>query len=89
MGRPQEDRLDYLCRQDMNAIESAANEIRTAIRNVESMMPKTWIGKKADQWCADHNGRMQRLKTLFDSFPAEENLLVEKARKDETGHGAG
>ncbi|MFG3286077.1 hypothetical protein [Streptomyces sp. NPDC048111] len=94
MGIPQEDRLDYACRQDMNAIESAANEIRTAIRNVESMMPKTWIGKKADNWRTDHDGRMKRLKTLFDSFPAEENRLVEKARQDQSKmnqkmHGGG
>ncbi|MEU3370899.1 hypothetical protein ABZ734_10545 [Streptomyces sp. NPDC006660] len=94
MGIPQEDRLDYNCRKDMNAIETAVGEIRTAIRNVESMMPKTWIGKKADNWRTDHDGRMKRLKTLFDSFPAEENRLVEKARQDQSKmdqkmHGGG
>ncbi|MER5564543.1 hypothetical protein ACFW17_29780 [Streptomyces sp. NPDC058961] len=94
MGIPQEDRLDYVCRQDMNAIETAVSEIRTAIRNVESTMPKAWIGKKADNWRADHDGRMSRLKTLFDTFPAEENRLVEKARQDQATmdrkmHGGG
>ncbi|MGW5127703.1 hypothetical protein ACWEQ7_27385 [Streptomyces sp. NPDC004069] len=93
MGLPQEDRLDYMCRQDMNAIENAVNEIRTAMKNVDSMMPKTWIGKKADHWRTDHEGRMKRLKTLFDSFPAEENRLVEKARQKQAemnskAHGA-
>lgn len=81
MGLPQEDRLDYMCRQDMNAIEISVNEIRTAMKNVDSMMPKTWIGKKADNWRTDHEGRMKRLKALFDSFPAEENRLVENARQ--------
>ncbi|MFJ5897348.1 hypothetical protein ACIQFZ_18110 [Streptomyces sp. NPDC093064] len=84
MGIPQEDRLDYMCRQDMNAIESAVSSIRTAMTNVENMMPKTWIGKKADNWHAEHDGRMKRLRTLFDSFPAEENQLVEKARQKQT-----
>ncbi|MFJ2735665.1 MULTISPECIES: hypothetical protein [unclassified Streptomyces] len=78
----------------MNAIESAVNNIRTAMTNVENMMPKTWIGKKADNWRAEHEGRMKRLRTLFDSFPAEENQLVEKARQKQTQmnremHGAG
>ncbi|MGW3498871.1 hypothetical protein [Streptomyces sp. NPDC001020] len=83
MAIPQEDRLEYICRQDMNAIERAVNEIRTAMADVDKMIPKTWIGKKADNWRIDHEGRMKRLKTLFDSFPAEENRLVEKARQDQ------
>jgi hypothetical protein len=94
MGIPQQDRLDYMCRQDMNAIENAVSEIRTAMKNVENMMPKTWIGNKADNWRTDHEGRMRRLKTLFDSFQAEENRLVEKARQDQAkmdrkAHGGG
>lgn len=84
MAIPQEDRLDYICRQDMNAIENAVRDIRTAMTNVDNMLPKTWIGKKADNWRADHEGRMKRLRTLFDSFPAEENRLVEKARQKQT-----
>lgn len=72
-----------MCRQDMNAIESAVSEIRTVMKDVENMMPKTWIGKNADNWRTDHEGRMRRLKTLFDSFPAEENRLVEKARQEQ------
>jgi len=39
MALPQEDRLDHICRQDVNAIESAVNEIRTAMKNVGNMMP--------------------------------------------------
>ncbi|MCX4549016.1 hypothetical protein OG204_21940 [Streptomyces sp. NBC_01387] len=94
MGIPQEDRLDYICRQDMAAIERAVTDIRTAMKSVDSMLPKTWIGKKADNWRADHEGRMKRLKTLFNSFPAEENRLVEKAQQkqaqmDSKAHGAG
>ncbi|MEU7383861.1 MULTISPECIES: hypothetical protein [unclassified Streptomyces] len=94
MGIPQEDRLDYMCRQDMNAIESAVSSIRTAMANVENMMPNTWIGKKADNWRVEHEGRMKRLRALFDSFPAEENQLVERARQKQTEmdrkmHGAG
>jgi hypothetical protein len=83
VGIPQEDRLDYMCRQDMNAIENAVQDIRAAMKNVDDMMPNTWIGKKADNWRMDHQGRMKRLKTLFDSFPAEENRLTEKAQKDQ------
>ncbi|MFJ8313718.1 MULTISPECIES: hypothetical protein [unclassified Streptomyces] len=64
----------------MNAIESAVKELRTAMTDVDNMLPKTWIGKKADNWRTDHDGRMKRLKTLFDSFPAEEKQLMEKAR---------
>ncbi|MGW6708650.1 hypothetical protein ACWGDE_27690 [Streptomyces sp. NPDC054956] len=83
MGIPREDQADYMCRQDMNAIENAVREIRTAMTNVDAMLPKTWIGKKADNWRTDHEGRMRRLKTLFDSFPAEERRLVEKAQQEE------
>ncbi|WP_405778135.1 hypothetical protein [Streptomyces sp. NBC_00859] len=93
MGIPNEDRLDYMCRQDMNAIETAVQDIKDAMGKVDDMMPHTWIGKKADNWRTDHDGRMKQLKTLFNSFPAEENRLVEKARKkqseqDKKMHGA-
>ncbi|WP_406348173.1 hypothetical protein OHA44_15840 [Streptomyces sp. NBC_00144] len=93
MGIPEQDRLDYVCRQDMNEIERAVTDIKAAMKRVDAMMPHTWIGKKADTWRTDHEGRMKRLKTLFDSFPAEENRLVGEAQKKQSAqdrkmHGA-
>jgi hypothetical protein len=81
MGIPNEDRLDYICTQDMDAIETAVGKIRTAISNVTALMGRdTWSGQSADKWGGDFNGRMKALGTLFDSYPAEEKSLIAKAK---------
>lgn len=84
-----------LCRTDMEKIESDVSAIRTALRKVHEVMgAKTWVGTSADNWATDFNGRMSSLSRLFDSFPAEEQLLIAKAQKnqeasDRKSHGHG
>ncbi|WP_406135569.1 hypothetical protein [Streptomyces sp. NBC_01089] len=78
----------------MNEVETAVTAIRSAMKQVEQMLPHTWIGTKADNWRADHEGHMKRLKTLFASFPDEEKQLIEQAQKkqaalDKKMHGTG
>lgn len=85
MGIPDEDKLGYMCQQDMNSVESSAGRIRAAIAAVNGLMGKdTWVGAKADSWGSDFQGRMGALGRLFDSYPAEEKRLVAKAQKDQS-----
>lgn len=82
MGIPDEDKLGTLCRQDMNKIETSVTAIRTAMRNVNTLIGRdTWVGDAADKWGNDIQGRMGALGRLFDSYPAEENRLVTEAQK--------
>ncbi|MEU8586871.1 hypothetical protein AB0C59_07650 [Streptomyces sp. NPDC048664] len=84
MGIPDEDKLGYLCRQDMNKIETSVSSIRAAITAVNNLIGcETWVGSVADQWGTDFQGRMGALGKLFDSYPPEENRLVAKAQKDQ------
>jgi hypothetical protein len=78
-----EDRLDTQCRQDMAAIETAAGDVRDALRKVNQLMTNTWVGSAADKWAADFQGRMGSLTRLFDSFPPEEQKLIAKAQQDQ------
>ncbi|WP_159056481.1 hypothetical protein [Streptomyces yokosukanensis] len=82
MGIPDEDKLGYICRQDMNAIETSVSNIRSAIKAVNNLIGcETWVGSAADKWGNDFQGRMGALSKLFDSYPAEENRLVTAAQK--------
>ncbi|MEV6010369.1 hypothetical protein AB0M29_26575 [Streptomyces sp. NPDC051976] len=84
MGIPDEDKLGYLCQQDMNSVETSAHNIRAAIQAVNALMGKdTWVGAAADKWGGDFSGRMSTLGRLFDSYPAEEQRLIAKAQKDQ------
>ena len=84
MGIPEQDKLGYICQQDMSSVEGSVAKIRTAIKAVNGLMGKdTWVGATADGWGSDFNGRMGALGRLFDSYPAEEQRLVAKARTDQ------
>lgn len=84
MGRPDEDKLGYLCQQDMKSVETSAGNIRAAIQAVNGLMGKdTWVGATADTWGSEFSGRMGALGRLFDSYPAEEQRLIAKAQKDQ------
>ncbi|MFE6739058.1 hypothetical protein [Streptomyces tubercidicus] len=92
MGTAPQDRLETLCRADMEAIERDVAAIKAATKKVNEMMPHTWTGKNADHWRAAYEARMKQLNRLFETFPAEERKLVEKARKkqeklDQKVHG--
>jgi hypothetical protein len=92
MGTAPQDRLESRCRNDMDAIERDVAAIETAMKRVDEMMPHTWTGKNADHWRSAHEARMKQLKNLFETFPAEEERLVEKARRkqrklDQKMHG--
>ncbi|GAA1894744.1 hypothetical protein [Streptantibioticus ferralitis] len=67
----------------MAAIETAVGNIRDALKKVNQLMTKTWVGSAADKWATDFNGRMGSLSRLFDSFPDEEQKLIAKAQKDQ------
>ncbi|WP_406218402.1 hypothetical protein [Streptomyces decoyicus] len=93
MGIAPQDRLETLCRADMEAIEGDVAAIKAAMKKVNEMMAHTWTGSNADHWRTGHEARMRQLRTLFESFPAEEKKLIEKARKkqeklDRKAHGA-
>ncbi|MDX6329185.1 MAG: hypothetical protein QOI83_1568 [Streptomycetaceae bacterium] len=84
MPVPTEDRLDYICRQDMNKVETSVGNIRAAIKKVTDLMgANTWVGASADTWGTDFSGRMGALSRLFDSYPAEEQRLITKAQQDQ------
>ncbi|MEV6009572.1 hypothetical protein AB0M29_22510 [Streptomyces sp. NPDC051976] len=84
MGIPNEDRLENLCRTDMEKIEADVSDVRAALKKVHDVMgAKTWVGATADAWATDFDGRMISLNRLFDSFPAEEQALIAKAQKDQ------
>lgn len=84
MGIPDEDKLGYLCQQDMNTIETSVSNIRSAITAVNTLIGcQTWVGAAADKWGNDFQGRMGALGKLFDSYPPEEQRLVTKAQKDQ------
>ena len=84
MGIPDEDKLGYLCQQDMNSIETSVANIRAAIQAVNGLMGKdTWVGASADAWGGDFQGRMGALGRLFDSYKPEEQRLIAKAQKDQ------
>jgi hypothetical protein len=94
MGLPDEDKLGYLCRQDMQKINTAVTNIRAALGKVTALMgADTWTGNAADKWATDFNGRMGSLGRLFDSYPPEEQRLItkaneEQAKLDKKMHGA-
>lgn len=82
MGIPDQDKLGYLCRQDVNTIEQSVTAIRTALKNVTSLLgANTWTGSAADKWATDFNGRMGAISRLFDSYPPEECRLIDAAQK--------
>jgi len=84
MPVPPEDRLDTLCRQDMDTIEDSVRAIRAAVKKVTDLMgAATWVGTSADQWGSDFGGRMGALGRLFDSYPPEEQRLIAKAQQDQ------
>lgn len=73
------------CKQDMAAIETAAQNIREALTKVNQLMTNTWVGTAADTWGTDFHGRMARLTSLLSAFPPEERRLIDKARRDQAG----
>ncbi|UQA93729.1 hypothetical protein [Streptomyces halobius] len=83
MGIAPQDRLETLCRNDMDAIERDVAAIKAAMKKVDEMMPHTWTGKNAEHWRMAYEARMRQLRNLFEAFPAEEKKLVEKARKEQ------
>ena len=84
MGIPDEDKLGYLCQQDMGSVETSAGKIRAAIKAVNGLIGKdTWVGTTADTWGTDFQGRMGALGRLFESYPPEEKRLIAKAQKDQ------
>jgi hypothetical protein len=81
---PYEDRLEVVCRSDMDDVNKSVRVIVDAINQVNSMLPHTWVGKDADNWCTDYNGRIGQLNALFSMYlPPEETRLMEKAKKDQ------
>ncbi|MFG1805873.1 hypothetical protein [Streptomyces sp. NPDC049040] len=85
MGIPDEDKLGYICRQDMNSVETSVSAINTAIAAVDKLInSNTWVGSAADAWGNDFHGRMGALGRLFGSYKAEEDRLVAKAQKDQS-----
>ncbi|KIZ15427.1 hypothetical protein [Streptomyces natalensis] len=92
MGIAPQDRIESLCRNDMDAIERDVAAIKAAMKKVDEMMPRTWTGKDADHWRTAYEARMKQLKHLFETFPTEEKQLVEQARRkqeklDQKMHG--
>ncbi|MFJ3304801.1 hypothetical protein ACIPSA_17080 [Streptomyces sp. NPDC086549] len=84
MAIPNEDRLEVLCRNDMNDVNKSVQAIQDAIKQVNGMLPHTWVGKDADNWCTEYNGRIGQLNALFSmNLPPEETRLIEKAKKDQ------
>ncbi|NUS13210.1 MAG: hypothetical protein HOY69_17715 [Streptomyces sp.] len=84
MGVPDEDKLGTICKTDMGTIETSVSKIVTAIDAVNKLIScNTWVGTSADAWGNDFQSRMNSLKTLFGSYPPEEQRLIAKARQDQ------
>ncbi|MEW9519372.1 hypothetical protein [Streptomyces tubercidicus] len=64
MGIAPQDRLETLCRADMEAIEREVAAIKAAMKKVNEMMAHTWTGTNADHWRTGHEARMRQLRTL-------------------------
>ncbi|NUP39365.1 MAG: hypothetical protein HOY76_20700, partial [Streptomyces sp.] len=67
------------CKQDMTAVQTAADNIRTAINEVTPLLTNTWVGRSADDWATDFRGRMARVTGILDECPGQERWMILKA----------
>ncbi|MFI2189760.1 hypothetical protein [Streptomyces sioyaensis] len=82
MAIPSEDRLEVICRNDMDNVDKSVQAIQEAIQAVNDALPHTWVGKDADNWRTEYNGHIGQLNALFSMYlPPEKVRLIEKAQK--------
>ncbi|WP_031524866.1 hypothetical protein [Streptomyces sp. NRRL F-5123] len=76
------------CKQDMAAVQTAADNIRTAINDVTPFLVNTWVGSEADAWATDFRGRMARLTGILDECPGQERWMILKATNEQADSDA-
>ncbi|KIZ15426.1 hypothetical protein [Streptomyces natalensis] len=82
MAIPSEGQLEAICRKDMASVNKSVSSIMDAMEAVDKALPYTWVGRDADNWRTEYNGRMGQLTALLlMALPPEEARLIEKARK--------